>query len=454
MLEKSVGPTVSFVPLVRVGVLAMALVCAPVWPLDLSQAYQEALEQDSTIRSVRAATDARRERLPQARSQLLPNLSVSASRYRNSLERTSPDFFGQLVTSDERYTSSSETLTLRQPLFRKLPMADYRQAQAQVNDANAILERELQNVAVRVSGAYFEALLAEEQLVLILAQKTAYTIQFDAAEKRFRAGSGTRTDIDEARAALDLNVAQELEARQSLDLTRRQLQSLINRPVDRLAPLDASKMQLLQPAPGRVEDWAERAEAHSPEVQSLRAQVEVARQDVDKAQAGHYPTLDAIAQWSRSNSDTVTAVKNRYYNRSIGLQLNVPLFSGGYVSSTVRQAVAAQLRAEEALEALRRDLGVRLYREFRGVTEGVLRVKALDQAVRSAEQVVLSNRRSFEAGSRTLPDMLNAEQQKVSAQRDLAQARFIYLISRVRLHALAGEPKTEVIDEINGWLTR
>jgi outer membrane protein TolC len=182
--------------------------------------------------------------------------------------------------------------------------------------------------------------------------------------------------------------------------------------------------------------------------------VEVARQDVDKAQAGHYPTLDAIAQWSRSDSDTVTTVKNRYNNRSIGLQLNVPLFAGGYVTSTVRQAVAAQTRAEEALEALRRDLGVRLHREFRGVTEGVLRVKALEQAVRSAEQVVLSNRRSFEAGSRTLPDVLNAEQQKVSAQRDLAQARFIYLISRVRLHALSGGPKAEVIDEVNGWLTR
>ena len=454
MVKKSFAPTVFFLPLARAGAFVMALVCTPAWSLDLSQAYQAALEQDSTIRSVRAATDARRERLPQARSQLLPNLSASSSRYRNSLERTAPDFFGRLVTSDERYTSSSETLTLRQPLFRKLLIADYRQAEAQVDDANAILERELQNVSVRVSGAYFEALLAEEQLALILAQKTAYTTQLDAAEKRFRGGSGTRTDIDEARAALDLNVAQELEARQSLDLTHRQLQSLINRPVDRLASLDASKMQLLQPAPGRVEDWAERAETHSPEVQSLRAQVEVARQDVDKAQAGHYPTVDAIAQWSRSNSDTVTALKNRYTNRSIGLQLNVPLFSGGYVSSTVRQAVAAQLRAEEALEALRRDLGVRLHREFRGVTEGILRVKALEQAVRSAEQVVLSNRRSFEAGSRTLPDLLNAEQLKVSAQRDLAQARFIYLISRVRLHALAGGPKTEVIDEINGWLTR
>jgi protease secretion system outer membrane protein len=174
-MEKSAAPTVSFLPLARMGAFAVALVSAPAWPLDLSQAYQAALAQDATIRAVRAATDARRERLPQARSQLLPNVSASASRYRNSLERTAPDVFGRPVTSDERYTSNSKTLTLRQPLFRKALAADYRLAQAQVDDADAILERELQNVAVRVSGAYFEALLAQEQLALILAQKTAYT---------------------------------------------------------------------------------------------------------------------------------------------------------------------------------------------------------------------------------------------------------------------------------------
>lgn len=436
----------------RVIALAAALTCLPGWALDLSQAYQAALEQDATLRAVRAATDAKRERLPQARAQLLPNLSASASRNQNRLERTSPNFLGEAVTTQERYGSSSEALTLRQPLFRKYQMADYRQAQAQVNDANAILEKELQNLAVRVSSAYFEALLAEEQLTLVLSQKVAYATQLDAARKRFAGGSGTRTDIDEAQAALDLNFAQELEARQNLDYTQRQLQTLTNRPADKLAPLDAVKLQLVPPAPARLEDWTERAEMTSPEIQSLKAQVEAARHEVDKAKAGHYPTLDAVAQWSRSNSENVTSVNTRYTNRSIGVQLNLPLYSGGFVNSTVRQALADLERAEQALEATRRDLGVRVHREFRGVTEGVLRVRALEQAVRSAEQVVISNRRSFEAGSRTLVDTLNAEQQKVSAQRDLAQARYIYLISRVKLQALAGGPKTEVLDEINGWL--
>ncbi|HWP13477.1 MAG TPA: TolC family outer membrane protein [Ramlibacter sp.] len=426
----------------------------PSWPLDLSQAYQAALEQDATIRAARAGAEARRERLPQARAQLLPNVSANVTRNKNDLDQTTLNLFGKPVTSSQHYISSIEALTLRQPIFRKYQFSDYRQAQAQVEEANATLERDLQNLGVRVSGAYFEALLTQEQLALVLAQKTAYTTQLDAARKRLGAGAGTRTDIDEAQAALDMNIAQELEARQSVDFTRRQLQALVNQPIDGLAGLDPQRLVLRAPDPDRVEDWTLRAEQNSPEIQSLKAQLEAARQEVEKAKAGHYPTLDAIAQWSRNESDSVSTVNTRYTNRAIGLQLVVPIFSGGYTSSLVRQAVADQERVEQALEALRSDLGVRVHREFRGITEGVLRVRALEQAVRSAEQVAVSNRRAYEAGTRTLVDTLNAEQQRVAALRDLAQARYLYLMSRVRLQALAGGPKSETIDEINGYLRR
>ncbi|WP_161953239.1 TolC family protein, partial [Escherichia coli] len=135
---------------------------------------------------------------------------------------------------------------------------------------------------------------------------------------------------------------------------------------------------------------------------ALRAQLEAARLEVEKTQAGHRPTLDLVAQWSRTNSDSVISVNSRYDNKTVGLQLSVPLYAGGYVSSTVRQAVAAEVRAREALEATRRDLGVRVHREFRGMTEGVLRIAALEQAVRSAEQAVISNRKSFPASRTTL----------------------------------------------------
>lgn len=419
--------------------------------LTLSQAYRAALEQDAVIRGARAAADSRRERLPQAISQLMPNVSATVSRNNNHLLSTTPGLTGP-VEGDQRYTSSNRALTIRQPIFRPYQFADYQQAKAQVADANAQLDKETQNVAVRVAGAYLEGLLAQDQLSLVLAQKKAYSTQLDAAKKRFAGGAGVRTDIDEAQARLDMAIAQELEARQNVEYTRRQLQVMVNMPVDRLATVDEAKLQQAKFQPDRLEDWTGRAELSSPELRSLRAQREAARREIDKARSGHLPTLDAIAQWSISDSDNVTRINSRYDNRSLGLQLNVPLFAGGYVNSQTRQAVAELERSEQALEATRRDLSLRVEKEFRGVTEGVLRISALEQAVRSAEVMVVSNRRSFEGGNRTLVDILNAEEQRVSALRDLANARYNYMISRVRLRALAGEADADAIEEVNGWL--
>ena len=435
---------------------AVALAAAAAFPahaLDLTEAYRLALQNDATIRASRAAADAGRERLPQARAQFLPNISASASRGRNTLDTTAPDFLGRETTSHDRYSSSNEALTLRQPLYRKGIMAQYRQAKAVVADAEAVLERDQQNLVIRVTQAYFEMLLAEEQLTLVGLQKNTYTTQLDAARKGFTAGSGTRTDIDEAQARLDLTVAQELEARQNRDIARRGLEVLINQPVtQKVAPLDTSRLELTGLIPDTVQAWTEQADAASPELQSARAQVEAARQEVEKARSGHYPTLDAVAQVSRSNSENITRLNTQYNQKQVSIQLTVPIFQGGYVSSQVREALAMQERAENKLEEIRRDLGVRVHSEFRGVTEGVLRVRALEQAVKSASQLAVSSRRSFEAGVRTRLDILNAEQQLGTAQRDLAQARFKYLISKVRLKALAGGMRTENIDEINGWL--
>ena len=431
--------------------LGMAVVL-PAWSLDLRQAYEAAYENDATIRAARAGAQASREKLPQARAQQRPNVSLNASRNHNDLTSETQNSQGKPVRSENQYYSGNQSLSVRQPLYRPYVSALVRQAQAQVEEADAALERDEQTLVTRVGEAYFDALLAQDQVLLIEAQKTTYTTQLDAARKGLQAGTGTRTDIDEAQARLDMTLAQELEALQHVEFTRRRLESLMGRPVDVLASLDVQRFNPTAPIPGLVEDWVERAEQANPELQSLRAQLDAAGMEVEKAQAGHKPTLDAVAQWSRSSSDTVTSINQRYDNKSIGLQLSVPLYAGGYVSSTVRQAVAAQERAREALEAARRDLGVRVHREFRGMTEGVLRVKALEQAVRSAEQAVLSNQKSFQAGSRTTVDVLNAQQQKTTAQRDLAQARYLYLVSRLRLHALAGEDRQSSVSQVNSAL--
>jgi len=183
----------------------------------------------------------------------------------------------------------------------------------------------------------------------------------------------------------------------------------------------------------------------------MKARLDAARLEVSKSMAGHLPTLDAVAQWSNSGSENMIRINSRFENRTLGLQLNIPIFSGGYVNSTIRQAVAEQTRAEESLEALRRDLGVRVHKEFRGVSEGVMRVRALEQAVRSADQMMKSTQMSLKAGARTQLDVLNAQQQYTMTLRDLAQARYVYLLSKLRLASLAGDDALTSVNEVNAF---
>lgn len=420
--------------------------------MDLKQLYEAALVEDATIRASRAAADSGRERLPQALAGLLPQVSASAGRNSNSLDSTSPNLLGNPVTTNEKYFSDNRTVQLRQPLVNAQRWLQFQQAKSIVDEADANLDRDLQNLVVRVASAYFETLMADEQLELVLAQKKTYTSLVDASQKAILAGSGTRTDIDDAKARLDMAIAQELEARQNQDLTRRQLQMLVNRPVAQIAKLNVSALKLSGPNPSDLDEWTHKAEQASPEMKALQARLESAKREVDKSRAGHLPTLDAVAQWSNSGSENITRINSRYENKTIGLQLNIPIYSGGYINSATRQAVAEQTRAEASLEALRRDLGVRVHKEYRGMSEGVMRVRALEQSVRSAELMMQSTQMSFKAGSRTQLDVLNAQQQYTLALRDLAQARFVYLMSKVKLASLAGDDALTSIEEINASL--
>jgi outer membrane protein/protease secretion system outer membrane protein len=220
-----------------------------------------------------------------------------------------------------------------------------------------------------------------------------------------------------------------------------------------LSALNVGALKLTLPEPANIDLWTQKAEDASPEIKALQARLASSKREVSKAQAGHLPTLDAVAQWSNSGSENITRINSRYESKSVGVQLNIPLFSGGYVNSTIRQAVAEQMRAEETLEALRRDLGVRVHKEFRGMTEGVLRVRALEQAVRSAEQMLKSTQMSLKAGTRTQLDVLNAQQQYTLALRDLAQARFVYLMSKVKLAALVGDDAQASVEQVNAALS-
>jgi outer membrane protein/protease secretion system outer membrane protein len=184
----------------------------------------------------------------------------------------------------------------------------------------------------------------------------------------------------------------------------------------------------------------------------LRAQRESMGHELNKARAGHLPTLDFIAQVQRSRSENTLSPQSRYQNTSVGVQLNVPLYSGGSVNSVTRQVSAEVERLNEALEALKADIGVRVHREYRTVTEGVARIEALEMAVRSAEVALDSARKSAAAGVRTQVDILNAEQALSQSLRDLNESRYVMLAALVRLQSLAGESDESLIARLNGLL--
>lgn len=413
---------------------------------DLLQVFQAAQMQDATVRASRAAAQAVRERLPQARAHMLPAISASLSRNDNRLVSTTPSFFGTEQSTDSAYRSSNESLVVRQPLFRGGLMAQYDLAQAQVDESEANLAQDEQELAVRVATAYFEALLAQEQNGLLQSQRTANLKQLESARATFKAGSGTRTDVDEAQARLDMVDAQLLESRLNVNYTLRQVQSFVDDPIGAVAPLHPERLGAVAVNHGTLDEWLERVVAASPRIKALSAQVEAARLDVRRNAAGHYPSLDVVGQWTRSASENVQNVNSRYTNASVGLQLQIPIYSGGSVSAAVRQALANQERAEHALEAGLRDLRLRVHKEYRAMVESVPRIHAYEQAQRSAEQMVLSNQMSFKAGSRTVMDVLNAEQQRMVTRRDLMQSRLQYVLARVRLNAmLDGGGQTAIV---------
>lgn len=420
--------------------------------IDLLQAWKAALVNDPSLRAARAALAGARERLPQARSQLLPQVQLGVSRFGNQLVREGQNSLSQPLTITDRYLSANDTLSLRQPLFRPQQYFGVVQADAAIREAEAIFAKELADVASRVSMAYFDVLLAQDTLQLIESQRQFLETALAAAKAALLGGTGTRTDIDTAQARLDLNTAQMLQIRQQREFARRQLQTLVNRPFGELKAVDPTRMMATPLVLASLDDWLQKVEAGSPEIQRLRAQKDALQLELNKAKSGHLPTVDLVAQVQRSRSENTVSPQSQYQNASMGVQINVPLYSGGYVNSVTRQVSAEIERVGEVMEAVRLDLGVRVHKEYRGVVEGQARIQALETAVRSAEVALDSMQKSARAGVRTQVDIFNAEQQRAQAVRDLAEARYSVLVSLVRLESLGATGDEDLMTRLNAAL--
>lgn len=432
--------------------ISLLLTSLPAVAIDLLGSYDAALSEDAEYRAARAAAESGREFLPLARAQLLPSVSASMTQFRNELTSETQSFTGVPTKSETNYDSKNYSLTLRQPLYRPFLLAGYRQAQARVESVEAALGKARQDLGLRVIGAYLNVLLAEETERQLESQTRAIEMQLVAARRSLQAGLGTRTDVDDAQARLDMNGSKRLGARQQIDQARHELQLLINKPPGALRAIDVQRLELAAPQPPLLDEWIARAAAASPELRELLARRDMAHHEIDRAASGHKPTLDLIAQRTQSANDNVTNPNTRYDNSQIGVQLTIPLFAGGYVSAQIRQALAARDELDERVEALRRKLAVQVRKEFQGVQEGIEKIRANEQAERSAAVALHSNEKGFQAGSRTRVDILKAEESLAAARLELVRERMLYLFAHARLLALCDGLDRDALVAFNSWL--
>jgi len=440
----------------RHSLAGLALVClsGSAWGLDLLTAYRQALTSDATFLASRSNLEAIRENVPQARAGLLPQISANGQFTRNFLDQrqTVPGPAGGTLNREFYYGAESASLSLRQPLYRKANWASLSFAEAQVAAAEANFEKDRQDAGLRVGTAYFEVLLAQTRVRVVRAQLQAYEGQLKLAQRAFEAGEGTRTDIDDARSRALQARAALTEADFALNNARRVLGALVGRSADPLADVVPARLPLKPPVPATVEAWLQEAEGANPELASLRHQVEMARQEVERQRAGHHPTIDIIAGRAYGSNESASQINQRNTTDYLGFQVAVPIYSGGAVSAAVRQAAANLNRAQFLLDAARERITVDTQRNYYGVTQGIDKVRAFEAALEAANQSVVSTRIGVGAGTRTIVDVLNSVQRAAEAEQGLAQARYEFLVNRLRLAATAGQLDDNFFAEVNSTL--
>jgi outer membrane protein len=419
---------------------------------DLLQVYRAALSSDPVYASARAARSAGLESLPQGLAQLLPVISATANTQMNDYNI---GFRGALPESPRQGNTYAYNVNLTQPLFNWQSFMVYKEAGFRVAQAEASFGQAAQDLIVRVAQAYFDVLASQDSLAFIRAQKVAISEQLAQAKRNFEVGTATIVDTHEAQSRYDLGVSQEIAAESDLEIKRQTLRQIIGILPNALHSLKP-EVALVPPEPSNMDKWVEAAEQTNFAVQGQAAALEVADREVERIRAGHYPSVNLVANVGQNSSGIstvgVTSIATDVVYRQIGVQLAIPLYAGGNVNSLVRQAIAAQDKARQDLENARRTAALSARQSYLGVTNGTAQVKALDQALVSSQSSLDSNKLGYEVGVRINIDVLNAQQQLFSTKRDLSKARYDTIMAGLRLRAAAGTLGEEDVQRVNTLL--
>lgn len=425
--------------------ITTALVSLGAHGADLLQVYQQALANDAQYASARSALAAAQERIPQAKSALLPNITLSGSNTRTEGEKV------QGVSTSGN--SSSYTLSLTQALYNPALKEQVEQSKLSVSVSENQFALAKQDLILRTAQAYFDVLGAEEALRFTKAQKEATTEQLASAKRNFEVGTQTITDTHEAQAAYDLVAAQEYAAINDLEVRRTALLQIIGQVPASLANLKPG-VTLNAPQPAKIDAWVETAEKQSNNVLIAQLNVESAKREITKDRHGHRPTASVTAGTNYSASNplfNLGSSPNRITN-TVTLNWSVPIFSGYAITSRVREAILQEEKARFDLENAKRTAAQSTRQAFLTVNSGLAQVKALEAAEVSSKSSLESNKLGYTVGVRINIDVLNAQRQLFSTQRDLARARFDTIVNGLRLKAAAGGLREDDLAVVNGLL--
>ncbi len=420
------------------------LVSANASALDLLQAYKDAQAYDSQFSSARLQRDATRERQVQARAGLLPQVGLNAA-----INRIDGEAVLAQGTIPIGYTADSYQLQLRQPLYNLASLTTYDQGKLQSTAGDTQFEQARVDLTLRVAQAYFDVLAAQDTISFIQAQKAAISEQLASAKRNFQVGTATITDTHEAQARYDLAMAQEIAAQNDLAVRRHALAQIIGKDSGELSGLK-SGVKVAAPEPASIDRWVQQAELGNLGVVVQGISAEIAKLDIQRARAGHHPTVDAVASHGRQKSFFTSPITTT--TTTIGVQLTVPLFSGFATSSQVTQAVALEEKARADLDTARRNAAQGARSAFLGVQSGLSQVRALEAAEASSKLALDANKLGYGVGVRINIDVLNAQQQLYSTRRDLARARYDTLLAGLKLKAAAGTLAETDLAELNTLL--
>lgn len=426
---------------------------------DLMSIYQEALAQDSQYRSARAAYEASQEKLVQGRAGFLPNVTLSANRTEQQVNANnifSPATGATINPSPVTIHAGGVTIIATQPLFRMENIVIYQQSKTEVSKADAQFIVAGQDLILRVAQAYFDVLDAQIDVEVAETQKKAILKQLEQAKRNFEVGVATIVDTNEAQARYDLTTSQEIAARNALEIRKRTLQGIIDRFPENLIGAKEIAAEVAKLNYNTMDEWVRAAEEKNFALKMQQSAYEFASQEVKRIWSQHYPTVDLVAQYSEQTGvgGAITGRGIDLTSKSIGVQLNVPLFQGFSVQSRVREALSNQNKALHDLETARRNITLQTRQQFLNVTNGIAQIQALKQALISSQSQLDSTVLGQQVGVRTEVDVLNAQQQLYAAKRDLAKAYHGYLMSRLRLSAEAGELDEDTLIQINAMLVK